>query len=83
MIRAAVLHVIFKSVQGVGKDLFFNWFGPDILGDKYYTLTQQTDKFFERFNNDLETNILLVINETSGKDTYTFNENIKAHITNA
>jgi len=74
---------IFKSVQGVGKDLFFNWFGLDILGDKYYTLTQQTDKIFGRFNNDLETNILLVINETSGKDTYTINENIKAHITNA
>jgi hypothetical protein len=30
---------IFKSVQGVGKDLFFNWFGLDILGDKYYNYT--------------------------------------------
>ncbi len=37
---------IFKSVQGVGKDLFFNWFGSDIIGDKYYTLTQQQDKIF-------------------------------------
>ncbi len=26
---------IFKSVQGVGKDRFFNWFGSDIIGDKY------------------------------------------------
>ena len=74
---------IFKSVQGVGKDLFFNWFGLDILGDKYYECTQKTDGIFGRFNKTLQYNILMVINETSGKDTYTINENIKAHITNA
>jgi hypothetical protein len=73
---------IFKSIQGVGKDLFFNWFGRDIIGDKYYTLTQQQDKIFGRFNPILKNNILLVINETSGKDTYSISENIKAQITN-
>ncbi len=55
---------------------FFNWFG------KYYKLTQQQDKIFGRFNSILKNNILLVINETSGKDTYSISEKIKAQVTN-
>ncbi len=31
---------LFKSIQGTGKDLFFNWFGNDVLGDKFYESTQ-------------------------------------------
>ena len=30
----------------------------------------------------LENNILMIVNEASGKDTYSINENIKAHVTN-
>jgi hypothetical protein len=74
---------IFKSIQGVGKDLFFNWFGLDILGEKYYESTQKPELIFGRFNTVLKYNILMVINEVSGKDTYSISENIKAHITNA
>jgi hypothetical protein len=44
---------IFKSVQGVGKDTFFDWFGEDIIGSNYYTLTQDQSKIFGRFNNTL------------------------------
>jgi len=74
---------IFKSVQGVGKDTFFNWFGLDIIGEKYYECTQKPELIFGRFNTVLKYNILMVINEVSGKDTYSISENIKAHITNA
>ncbi len=73
---------IFKSVQGVGKDMFFDWFGLDIISENYYTHTQHQDKIFGRFNNTLKNNILLVINETSGKNTYAISENIEAQITN-
>ena len=72
---------IFKSVQGTGKDIFFDWLGKDILGHKYYIKTDKPEKIFGRFNTSLEYKILLVINETNGKDTYSLNENIKAIIT--
>jgi hypothetical protein len=73
---------IFTSVQGVGKDLFFNWFGLDIIGETYYESTQKTELIFGRFNTVLKYIILMVINEVSGKDTFSISEN-KAHVTNA
>ena len=73
---------IFKSIPGVGKDTFFNWFGNDIIGKKYYVSTEKPELIFGRFNSTLKDNILMIINETSGKDTFTISEYIKAHVTN-
>lgn len=73
---------IIKSTQGVGKDLIFDYIGNDIIGSKYYISTEKPDLIFGRFNSVLENNILMIINETNGKDTFTINENIKAHVTN-
>lgn len=73
--------LIFKSVEGCGKDLFFNWFGNKILGKNYYLSTEKCDLLFGKFNPLLENKILITINETSGKSTFSINENIKAAIT--
>ena len=73
---------IFKSLPGVGKDTFFNWFGNDMIGKQYYVSTEKPNLLFGQFNSTLKNNILTVINETSGKDTFSISENIKAHITN-
>ena len=73
--------IIFKSKQGAGKDLFFNYFGKKIIGSKYYLLTEKPNKLFDRFTSSLVDKILIIINETSGKDTYEINENIKSAIT--
>jgi hypothetical protein len=73
---------IFKSLPGVGKDTFFNWFGNDMIGKLYYVSTEKPNLLFGQFNSTLKNNILTVINETSGKDTFSISENIKAHITN-
>ena len=69
------------SIQGVGKDTLFDYIGNKILGKKYYFNTDKTELLFGRFNSCIENKILVIMNETSGKDTYQINENIKCAIT--
>lgn len=73
--------LIFKSNEGAGKDLFFNWFGNKILGSEYYLNTEKSELLFGKFTSSLENKILIIVNETSGKDTFSINENIKNGIT--
>ena len=73
--------LIFKSEQGAGKDLFFNYFGHQILGRNYYQNIEDTNLLFGQFNSTLENKILIVLNETSGKNTFQINEKIKYAIT--
>ena len=68
-------------VQGCRKDTFFDWFGNNILGSKYYINTDKSELIFGRFNSCIENKILIVMNETNGKDTFSINENIKCAIT--
>lgn len=73
--------IIFKSVEGCGKDVFFNWFGNKILGSSYYYNTEKVDNLFGKFNCALENKILVIINETNGKETGTICDIIKGAIT--
>ena len=73
--------LIFKSKPGAGKNIFFDWLGDVIIGSKYYLDTEKPELLFGRFTSLLENKILVVVNETSGKDTFNLNENIKAAIT--
>jgi hypothetical protein len=73
--------LIFKSNEGAGKDMFFNWFGNKIIGNNYYYNTEKPELLFGKFTSALENKILIVVNETSGKDTFSINENIKCAIT--
>jgi len=69
--------LIFKSNEGAGKDLFFNWFGNKILGSEYYYNTEKPELLFNKFTTSLENKILIIVNETSGNDTFQIKENIK------
>jgi len=73
--------LLFKSLQGAGKNLFWDWVGKSILGQKYFFDTEKIDLVFGRFNGLIENIILGVINETSGKDTFNIIELIKGLIT--
>ena len=73
--------LIFRSKQGAGKDICFNWIGNNIIGSSYYFNTEKTDYIFGRFNSNLENKILVVMNETKAKDTHQIIENIKVGIT--
>ena len=73
--------LIIKSIQGAGKDTIFNWFGHNILGSDYYFNDDSAELLFGRFNSCIENKILCILNEASGKDTFTINEKIKNAIT--
>jgi hypothetical protein len=53
----------------------------NILGIDYYFNDESINLIFGKFNSEMENKILVVVNETSGKDTFNLNENIKAAIT--
>ena len=74
--------LLFRSVDGVGKDLFFNWFGNKILGSKYYLNTSNTDAIFGKFNSPIEDKIIICLNEANGKKNYDISDIIKDRITN-
>jgi hypothetical protein len=61
--------LLFQSDQGTGKDTFFDWFGNNILGSQYYLNEDKAELLFGRFNSLIENRLLIVVNETSAKDT--------------
>jgi len=73
--------LIFKSKPGAGKNIFWDWVRLDIIGSDYSLETDKPEHLFGRFTSLLQNKIFIVINETSGKDTFNLNENIKAAIT--
>ena len=73
--------LIIKSVEGVGKDTIFNWFGNKILGKNYYFNDDSAELLFGRFNSSMENKILCILNEASGKDTHVIDGKIKNAIT--
>ena len=68
---------IFKSVQGTGKDTFFNYFGSNILGNEYYCNEIDTKKIFGQFNKLLLNKILVVIAESNSKKNIELTQDIK------
>lgn len=72
---------VIKSEQGVGKNIFLDFFGHKILGEKYFYSSSRAEDFFGRFNTALKNKLLLNLNETNGKDTFVVNEKIKTQIT--
>jgi hypothetical protein len=72
---------IIKSVFGCGKDSFFDWFGNEILGSKYYLNIQGLNQL-ENFNALLSGKLLVVLNEFELKESISNKEKFKALITN-
>jgi hypothetical protein len=73
--------LIFKSEEGAGKDIFFNWFGRKVIGDEYYISESKTNEIFGDRNGLLENKILTIINETELGKTYNIGEVMKDSIT--
>jgi hypothetical protein len=55
--------------------------GNDIFGSRYYFNDDKPGLVFGKFNSVIEDKVIVVLNETSGQDTYAINENIKNAIT--
>jgi hypothetical protein len=73
--------VCFKSVEGTGKNLFFQKFIGNLIGGrKYYSITSDIDEIFRRFSIFRHEKLLCIFEEShsSKKDQ----EKIKSSITN-
>lgn len=73
--------VVIKSIQGVGKGIFNNFFGNKILGSKYYVSLERMSAATGRFNNTLENKLFVNLNEVEMKDTMESQGLLKAYIT--
>ena len=74
--------LVFRSQkQGVSKNLLFEHFiGYSILGCKYVLQTTDIDKILRRFSM-VNNRFLVILDETSGKDTFLNNDKIKNFVT--
>lgn len=64
--------LLIRSIQGTGKDTFFNFIGTRLLGSKYYFNDANFELIFGKFNSMIENKILIVGNEVSATDTSGF-----------
>jgi hypothetical protein len=79
--RLTQTSLLFKSVQGCGKDTFFDYFGTKILGQKYYYESSNLDDIFGTFNAAISDKLLVVLNEAAIEGTSKISSRIKGLIT--
>jgi len=72
--------ILFKSEQGVGKNLFFESFADKILGEEYLLSTANIDHILGRFPL-INQKIMVLLDEVNGQDSFLANDKIKNFIT--
>lgn len=72
--------ILFKSEQGVGKNLFFESFAEKILGEEYLLSTANIDHILGRFPL-INQKIMVLLDEVNGQDSFLANDKIKNFIT--
>ena len=71
---------VFRSVEGVGKNSFFESFCNEVLGRKYKLQTAEPDDVIGRFNLN-QNKLMIILDEAQGKDMFMNSEKIKNLIT--
>lgn len=72
--------LVFKSKQGVGKNVAFEKFAEKLLAPKYLLSTANLDNIVGRFAQNNQ-KLMVIMDEAEGKDTFMKNNSIKAFIT--
>jgi len=73
--------VVFVSEQGTGKNIFFDFLGEKVLGEKYFYSTQDTNHIYGRFAEGIRNKLLINLDEATGKDNFENSEKLKNLIT--
>lgn len=73
--------LIFRSEQGVGKNLLSDFFGKYIIGNEWYVCSANPDAFLGKYNCRIKGKVFAVMNEVSGKDTFGLDGKLKELIT--
>ena len=66
---------------GVGKNLIFEWFGFEILGNEYFVVVGDNRELFSSFNGIFENTLLVFVEEANGKDNHIYRDLLKSKIT--
>jgi hypothetical protein len=73
---------VFLSEQGTGKNLFFEWFGKNIIGKKYYLYVNNINNLVSRFNSDTMDKLFTILDEMQMYDrNQKFQDQLKSIIT--
>ena len=72
--------LLFKGEEGTGKNIFWNLFGRKVLGREYLLETAEMNKVVGRFNM-LNQKFIIILDETTGKDSFTNSDKLKNIIT--
>jgi hypothetical protein len=72
--------LVFKSIEGAGKNLFFQLFLEKIIGSQYISCTENPEHIFNKFSTFRENKLLLIFDES--KALYKHIDIIKGWITN-
>ena len=75
--------LLFRSLPGVGKNLFWDWLGNLIIGDKSYISSGNPQAFFEKHTTAIENKVLALVNEMNWKVMKGEQEVIKTRATEA
>lgn len=73
--------LLFKSEQGAGKNVFIDFLTKMLGEDLCYETANPVQDLWSRFSLGRKNRILINVDETSGKDTYQFAEQLKNMIT--
>jgi hypothetical protein len=66
---------------GTGKNLMFEWFGNEILGEDYTIVVGDNDILYGDFNSQFEGKLLVFVEEAGGDSNFKSQDKLKAKIT--
>ena len=66
---------------GTGKNLLFEWFGNEIMGEDYLHVVGDNKELYTPFNSLFEGKLLVFVEEASGQDNHANADALKAKIT--
>ena len=72
---------LFVEGGGVGKNMQFEWFGNEILGEKYFIVVGDNRELFGTFNSLFEGKLLSLVEEANTRDNHQHFDMLKSLIT--
>lgn len=79
--KVSGIAIVLKSEQGAGKNIFLDFLSYVFGEDLYYETADPKQTLWSRFAKGRMNKVLINIDETSGKDTYPFADQLKNMIT--
>eukprot|EP01031_Cornospumella_fuschlensis_P032297 gene32297-39057_t len=72
---------LFAQGGGTGKNIYLEWFGRKILGDRYLYVVADNKELYGTFNSQFEGKLLIIVEEAKSKDNHENYDILKARST--